>query len=155
MSTLITGQQRELIGKVTMAMKSHNFVLAMGLVTNQGAMLEFENDEFGNTPLHLAVIAGHLESMKCFISNSSSLIDKQNKQGLTPLHLAAFSGNIQTTQLLIENDADKKLIDNKGRTASEIATAKGHFKISQALSEQGKTLKHLINRNKRNTAIHM
>ena len=59
----------------------------------------------GLTPLHYAVLAGHIDVMKCLIEHGAE-INALSKVGTTPLHLAVKSGNIDVAKVLIDLGAD-------------------------------------------------
>ncbi len=55
--------------------------------------------------------------------------------GLTPLHAAAAKGSWEQTLLLVIFKADKTLKDNDGKTARQVAEAKGQKAIVQLLDQ--------------------
>lgn len=52
-------------------------------------------DKMKFTPLHLAVIGGHLEAVECLIDNHDARIDAKNDHGHGPIELAALERHIK------------------------------------------------------------
>ena len=63
----------------------------------------------GNTVLHVAAAAGHLDCMELLIECGSK-INALDNNSRTPLEYAVMYGNFECASLLIENGADSKVI---------------------------------------------
>ena len=63
-------------------------------------------DEFLDTPLHLASQAGSAGCAGLLIEKGAN-IEAKNGNGCTPLHLAADCAKVDCLQLLIDNNAGK------------------------------------------------
>ncbi|KAG5513717.1 hypothetical protein PMAC_000755 [Pneumocystis sp. 'macacae'] len=72
----------------------------------------FQQDENGNTALHMASANGHLNIVQFLLSHLSEKDDKskyisiQNKQGNTPLHWASVNGHLEVVSELVKGGAD-------------------------------------------------
>ena len=92
--------------------------------------IENPRNNFGQTPLHMAVQSGNLAICKLIIQ----YIDDKTPQDLngdTPLHKAAHLGYFNIARLIIDNMDDKKdlnLKNNNGLTAEDLAHSGDHFK---------------------------
>ena len=54
----------------------------------------------GITPLHLAVMEGHIELVKAFLTNESDLMQPDD-MGWLPIHYAALGGGVTISQLIL------------------------------------------------------
>ena len=82
-----------------------------------------QRDWQGNTPLHVAALAGRIDLLHVFLSHCP--IDVLNAQHSTPLHQAALSANRAAVQFLISQGADCSIADGSGRTALQVARQAG------------------------------
>lgn len=87
-------------------------------------MRSTEEDEYGLTPLHYAVVLGNEELVKSLLKEGVS-VDSKDNAGRTPLHYAAGAkanrhrvskGNVEVARLLLENGADINIADKYGWT---------------------------------------
>jgi ankyrin repeat protein len=99
----------------------------------------------GRTALHLAVSQGHLEVVRTLLQHSAAHgvlledgadVNRTKGDGSTPLHEAATHGRLEIARLLVEHGANLDIEDNEGRTAVQIAMAKGHRDIVNLLSDR-------------------
>ncbi len=72
-------------------------------------------DEYGSTPLIIAITFGKTAAAKTLIEAGADLTIA-NKDGSTPLHLAAFFCRTEIVKALLEKGADKKAKNNFGST---------------------------------------
>lgn len=79
--------------------------------------LEYQ-DDFGNTPLNVAVQAGQFETMMRLLENHAQ-INTQNNLGNTPLHYACAYNYSKIQFYLIEKGADEEILNNEGKTPWE------------------------------------
>ncbi len=87
---------------------------------DSGLDIEVRN-EWGNTPLHLAVANEDPELVKMLL-NAGADVHARDKYGHTPLHLAASSSpNPEVIIFLLDAGADGKAKDKKGKTAFDHA----------------------------------
>ncbi len=102
-------------------------------------------DENGTTPFMVACAKGHIDICKILIKHKHRNhlnIDKVNHLGYTALHLAVINHKRETVEYLI-NLAPELLgeIDNKGRTAEQIAAEHGLLEIEKILKKGNSFLK--------------
>eukprot|EP00753_Platysulcus_tardus_P021636 PLAT9068.1.p1 GENE.PLAT9068.1~~PLAT9068.1.p1 ORF type:complete len:1827 (+),score=886.34 PLAT9068.1:52-5481(+) len=83
-------------------------------VATNGAHIDCR-DNYGHTPLYLAVKRGHYSAARRLINLGAGL-EERDRHGLTPLALASFLGNVRIMKLLIRNGADVIACDNSGFT---------------------------------------
>ena len=59
-----------------------------------------ENDQYDNTPLHLACEMGFLDTVRELLKYGAD-IDNKNEDELTPFHLAAKNGDVEVVRSLL------------------------------------------------------
>ncbi|XP_026450305.1 uncharacterized protein LOC113350392 isoform X1 [Papaver somniferum] len=102
---------------------------------------------FCRTPVHIAVMCGHVSFVKEVLIFKPELALKADSQGLTPLHLASARLHLGLVKVLLEANADACMVqDQYGRTPLHLAVMKGRVKAT-------KTMKMLIQ--ERPEAIHL
>jgi ankyrin repeat protein len=109
-------------------------------------------DQYGNTPLHLAVseqswkqeittkngetVREVMGTVKLLLARGAD-VHAANNKGETALHYAAEDGFTETVRLLIDRGADVHKKDREGNTALLFAAIKGHEKVAAVLLEKG------------------
>ncbi len=88
---------------------------------NDGTALN-KKDQYGSTPLIIAVLFGKTEAAKELI-NAGADLDISNNEESTPLHIAALMGRIELVKFLLDKGADKYLRNISGSTAYDLAAA--------------------------------
>ena len=96
-----------------------------------------ENDQYDNTPLHLACELGYLDTVRELLKYGAD-VDNKNEDEQTPFHLASKNGHVDVVQSLLKIDQsaifDKDEDDN---TALHLAaTAKMAYTV-ELLLDQG------------------
>jgi ankyrin repeat protein len=114
----------------------HGKVLATRYLLDAGAAVDAV-DEQGQTPLLLAVWAGHSGVAKVLIEHGANFKLRTRGECATPLHLAADGGHLETVELLLEKGAEVNAVDAKGWTALHDASSKGHNKVVKLLLSHG------------------
>lgn len=104
--------------------------IAANLIQNGAEPVESEYDYFqtavlsrnldyrfddGQTPLHLASIAGHTPVVSYLLRNNAQT-DVQDSSGATPLHEAVRYGQTEIASLLLQSKANPNAKDNLGKT---------------------------------------
>lgn len=89
-------------------------------------------DSQDNTVMHMAAMAGELETIRKLI-NRGARINITNKFGQTPLHLAAMDNHSAVVRLLLQAGADVGAQDNEGRTPLHYAAGNGSVASAEAL----------------------
>jgi ankyrin repeat protein len=59
-----------------------------------------------------------------------------SQSGSTPLHTVAFTGDRASFDLLMGHRADPSIRNNDGKTATDIATERGHADIARRLASR-------------------
>ena len=92
-------------------------------------------DEYMNSPIHYAAMNDSLDIIKLMKHAPKFDINKTNKKHQTGLHISARLNNVNMFKFLLENKADPSIVDNKGRTAYEIAVDHKFEDILQTAEE--------------------
>lgn len=124
--------------------KSKNRVAAEGNVDSLEKMFQGQNldeqDQYGMTPLHHAVVAGREGEVRWLLDHGSKL-DLLTKDRKTVLHLAAIGGNVLVMNALLGNDKNSLLkpnfLDSHGCTALHYVMAAGTLTNAQLLIQHG------------------
>lgn len=95
-------------------------------------------DKRGYTALHCAVAQPTADAVKqvaCVLALIKGGADPnaRNEEGITPLMNAAWFGCHESVQELLRHGAIPTLTDNKGRTAKNLATTRGHILVAELL----------------------
>ncbi|KAM6581861.1 hypothetical protein CsatA_005635 [Cannabis sativa] len=82
------------------------------------ALIETNNKNNGDTPLHVAVMLGNLEVVKLILDNMNikiirDLLQKPNKRRNTVLHEAVKNRNLDIVKLLLEKDSSLVNFNNE------------------------------------------
>lgn len=92
----------------------------------------------GRTPLHLAVISGNLDTVKIMVEYPSAII-KELKRGIVDVFCYQLKLLPQDVAALITEIAvpisNIETVDDKGRTALDIAKARGWTEIAEYLRD--------------------
>ncbi|QQR49171.1 ankyrin repeat domain-containing protein [bacterium] len=88
----------------------------------------------GNTPLHLAVMQGHLQCVQFLLDNKAD-INAQNDNNDTPLHLAVYRGQLACVQILVQHQASLTIRNSEHETPAMLAAEKGHNEIVKFFTE--------------------
>ena len=95
-----------------------------------------EPDNFGNTPLHKAIISGDSYYVRSLINQGSGL-NLRNNLELAPLHLAVLLNNEVIVDELLLKEADINSKGNTGYTPLHIAAEKNYPEIAVNLLSSG------------------
>ena len=88
----------------------------------------------GFSPIHVAVINGHLDVLKIlsiFTENPNATCNWNN---LTPIHLAAYYNHLEILKFLVPLVKDPFIPNSEVWDALDIAGQKGHFEIVKYLT---------------------
>ena len=86
------------------------------------------------TPLHRAVLGGHLEMVK-FLIEKGARVDSKNKDGNTSLHFTTLAVNIriEMIKVLLDHGADFRLKNNAGYSFLDICKEHKYEKIMELI----------------------
>nr|AEW43453.2 inhibitor kappar B [Solen grandis] len=106
----------------------------------------FEQDEDGDTNLHLAIIHLLVDKAIQWITSVRcvSLLNLQNNYLQTPLHLAVITKQNHVVQKLIEAGARMDIRDYKGNTALHIAAREGYMEITHTLLQYANSTRNTV-----------
>nr|XP_043610936.1 ankyrin repeat-containing protein BDA1-like [Erigeron canadensis] len=90
--------------------------------------------EGGETPLHIACLAGHLNFVVTVIKLRQEFSWELNQDGFSPLHIAAASGHVEIVKELLKVDLGLCLIKGKDRRIPlHLAVVKGKVNVIKNL----------------------
>lgn len=89
-------------------------------------------DRAGRTPLHLAVLRGHVPLVR-FLLQRGAPVGAADRAGRTPLHEAAWQGHSQVAELLLQRGAPAGARTGAGLTPLHWAAALGHTLLAGRL----------------------
>ena len=95
-------------------------------------------DEFGRTPLHIAVQEdADAETMRDLVESGGD-VNTQDEEGMTPLHDAVWhSENLAIVELLLDAGANVDAVNERGQTSLHRAATHGDPEIVELLLERG------------------
>ncbi len=103
----------------------------ISILKNKGISIN-KTDNYGNSPLHFAILSGESEYARSLINQGTDL-NMKNQMDLSPLHLAAFFNNEEIVNALLNKGAEINLKGNTGYTALHIASEMNHIEIARDL----------------------
>ncbi len=117
------------------------------LLIEHGADMH-EIDDFGNTAIMFAAIAGDIDSIHVLFSFSASktIINHQNNDGKTALMFAASRDHVNVLKSLIDYGAKLDLKEKHGYSAIKIASETSKIESFNMLAIEGADLTHLSGR---------
>lgn len=113
------------------------------LLLNAGAEVDVQNS-YGNTPLHIACLNGHLNICQELVDAHANL-EATNFRGQTPLHIAAASTHgVDCLMFLLRQNVDLNKQSLDGRTPLHMTAIHGRFTRSKSLIDKGKVMFYII-----------
>nr|GLL36577.1 ankyrin repeat-containing protein At2g01680-like [Ipomoea trifida] len=89
---------------------------------------------FRETPLHIAVMRGHVEFAGELLRRNSQLAAELDSRNSSPLHMAAVRGDLEMVKLLLSADPEMCLkFDRDGRIPLHLAAMKGRVEAVKEL----------------------
>lgn len=95
-----------------------------------------ETDNFGNTPLHIAIMLREKKYARALINQGANLNTK-NIAALSPLHIAAFLNDEEVIKDLLAKGAEINLKGNSGYTPLHIAALMNNIEVARDLLNMG------------------
>jgi len=109
----------------------------VGYLLEAGADPRIASRQGGFTPLHSAVAtdagAVDIEIVRMLL-NKGADPNARSQSGSTPLHTVAFTGDRESLDLLRKHGADPAIKNNDGKTATQVATERGHQDVARILA---------------------
>ena len=102
---------------------------------NKGAEVN-ANDEYGNTPLHIAAFKADLEVVRLFLHRGAN-IKAKDSNGNTALHSASNRGHLKVVEVLLAKGAEIEAKDSNGNTPLHFASMCGRLKVAGLLLDKG------------------
>ncbi|XP_043640597.1 NF-kappa-B inhibitor cactus [Drosophila teissieri] len=98
----------------------------------------YQQNDDGDTPLHLACISGSVEVVAALIRMAPHpcLLNIQNDVAQTPLHLAALTAQPNIMRILLLAGAEPAVRDRHGNTALHLSCIAGEKQCVRALTEE-------------------
>uniref|UniRef100_A0A8C8XJQ2 Uncharacterized protein n=1 Tax=Panthera leo TaxID=9689 RepID=A0A8C8XJQ2_PANLE len=100
------------------------------------ATLAARRDPAGRTPLHLAVLRGHVPLVRLLLQRGAAL-DAGDSLGLTPLHHAARGGHAEVASHLLDRGAQVNAAGWLHKTPLHLAMEHGHGPTAELLLSRG------------------
>jgi ankyrin repeat protein len=105
-------------GEIHDAARSGDLEKVKTLLKHDPSLVSLRENEYGDTPLHLAALAGHLDVVRVLIDNKAD-VNAKNKEGYTPLHLASEMDYTEVVDFLRQNGGqDAANVDAQSTTVT-------------------------------------
>lgn len=108
------------------------------LVNANPSLVSSADEQYGQTPLHIAVFNGHKDVAEFLLAHKAD-VNAKSKNGSTPLHLAAAKGDKEIVELLLANKAEINALDNDGWSPVHSAVIWHQKEIEDLLIAKGGT----------------
>jgi ankyrin repeat protein len=95
-----------------------------------------QTDNFGNTPLHIAIMLREKKYIQSLINQGADM-NLKNKAQLSALHIAAFLNDEETAKELLAKGAEIDLKGNTGYTPLHIAALMNNIEVAKDLLNMG------------------
>jgi ankyrin repeat protein len=107
----------------------------VSMLTKNGISID-EKDNYGNSPLHTAILKGNNDYARILINQRVNL-NSMNLIGLSPLHVAAFLNNEEVLNQMLLKGAEIDIKGNTGYTPLHIAAEMNHIALAKDLLYMG------------------
>lgn len=104
--------------------------------TEKNWQFYFQQNEDGDTQLHLAILHGYIQVSKRLIDicPDSKLLDIRNDDGQSALHLAVITNQCEIVKYLMMANANAEILDCNGNTAVHLACYDGKLDCLRILA---------------------
>ena len=120
-SAVVTVDGRSLLH---IACEKGNLGLTRALMNHNADVTARDNG--GNTPLHVAVMNGHDDTVLVLINEFGCNVNEKGRNVQSPLHCACSEGRLSLIRALMNHNADVTARDNRGDTPLHVAVRNGH-----------------------------
>ena len=103
---------------------------------DDGADVNFQEDDEQNTALHVASTNGHLNIVNALI-NAGANVNLTNSDNETPLFIAVANDHLDIVNILIRTNANVNIRDVQGETPLSTAALLGELEVVKILLEAG------------------
>lgn len=104
-------------------------------IKNKGISIN-ETDNFGNTPLHYALLSGDTQYAKSLLNQGATIVT-MNSMELSSIHLATYLNNIDIVKEMMKKGVKVDLKGNTGYTPLHIATEMNYPEIASIFLNRG------------------
>jgi len=118
------------------AARAGDLAKVKSLVKGNPDLVSSKDEQYGQTPLHVAAFSGHKDVAEFLLANKADANAKA-KNGATPLHLAAAKGNSDIVELLLASKAEINATDNDGWSPMHSAVFWHQQAIADLLAAKG------------------
>ncbi|XP_069174847.1 transient receptor potential cation channel subfamily A member 1 homolog isoform X4 [Procambarus clarkii] len=108
-------------------------------LVNRYKFLLSDENEYSNTPLHLACLQGHTDVARTLLE-AGAAVDARNSSLWTPLDCASAKGHVLCVHLLLDYDSPLDPLDKTRTTPLQLAAKEGHVAVTRLLLERGASL---------------
>ena len=135
--TILPEQPKELAARLLVVRGS--FTELKQLVHQHGTSILKQKGSQGESVLHNAAAAGHLEIVQYLVQECGLSVNEQDEDGHIPLHNAVHDGNTNVVRFLMGyNDCNINSKDKSGRMPIHYGAQNGHFDSIKVLVLEGK-----------------
>ena len=85
---------------------------------------------------HTAVFYGHANVVQYLIWKNREVVNFVDLDGSTGLHHAAATGRIRMAKMLMESGSDIRTLNQKKKTAADVANENGHYHLATILTSR-------------------
>ena len=129
-----------LVATIRLVSEAHSWPMKAEAGQSSQPLVLVADDQYGNTPLHKAVVIENLEAISDLLAAGADL-EARNQNGLTPLHYAAIGGDFEVISTLLAAGADLEARDQDGLTPLHYAASGGSPEVITTLLAAGADLR--------------
>ncbi|GMQ11542.1 hypothetical protein CsSME_00054145 [Camellia sinensis var. sinensis] len=137
------------------AAQAGNVDLLLNLIKYDSLILHSASLAEGETPLHIASMAGHLNFVQQILTLRPEFATELNQDGFSPLHIASANGYLEIVKELLKVDRDMCAVRGREkRIPFHYAVIKGRIHVmKELLAASPDSVEHVTVRGE--TALHL